>query len=1094
MCDNQIIYFQMKNRLLLLALFTLFSSVTVLAQSKFVIRGRVLSGDDKQPIMGANIIELDEAERFINGTITDFNGNFTFEVTSSNARIKVSFIGYKSQDLLVNNRPIINVTMQPDVEQLQEVAVVADVVSDDNPLRAIPRRNMTGASSRVDLTQMEEIGVSSADEALQGQIAGVDIVMNSGDPGSGSSIVIRGMGSLGASKPLIVVDGIPQDTKIDDDLDLASADAEDIGELVSISPTSIASIEVLKDAAETAPYGSKGADGVLLITTKRGTRGKPVFRYSYKYTGYTQPTEIPMLNGDEYVMLQLEELFAPEGNSLDIPEELAFDPTYKDYYNYSQNTDWLEEIRDQSPFAHDHNFEVSGGGDKTRYYSSVGYLDQDGTSLNTNLKRLSTLIKLTYNVSSNLRFDAKFDFTNTDRSYTPDIEYKKDKYRSVKAMAYMKAPNMSIYEYDSNGNSTGEFFNPIESYQGDGYTFFNPVALATLSEGKIAQNQIAPTFTVTYNVNNHLRYSGTVSYKFISEKSSKFIPYSAIGASWVDEKNNNSFENDLSAAQLYSRNQLVYNNVFAGKHTMVLSATWETSQVDNTKFGSEVTLTPSTSFKDPSSNSVLQGLSSSYDQGRDMGGLISGNYVFDDRYIFNGSLRFDGNSQFGDAKRWGKFPALSAGWRMSNENFMKGLSFVEDFKWRLSYGVSGKAPGTAYGRFAIYDAPSTSAYIYNSIIVPKNIQLTQLRWQKVSQVNFGADMSLLEKGKLFVKFDIYHKVTTDLVHKNYKIPSTSGFANFARYNGGELQNKGYDIEMNYRIINSKIWKFSVGANTAKNINSYESLPDNYVLVKDSEMSNGKYPRKAVLGEPIGSFYGVKYLGVYSRTSDIQALDDNGKQLYDLAGKPIELSYQTGGNTGRFEQGDAIYEDINNDGRIDNYDVTYIGDSSPDFMGGFNTSLSYKNLRLSLGFYGRLGQDIVNRTAINTQNMSGSENQSKAVLHRWRKPGDGENYLVLPRAYKGHRVNYLGSDRFIEDGSYVRLNNVSLKYDVPKEYCSRIGLKTVSVALNLRKLYTWTNYSGQDPEVKIGSDPFWMGEDDARTPPSRQITFNLNVSF
>lgn len=1084
----------MKNRLLLLALFTLLGSVTVLAQSKFIIRGRVMSGDDKQPIMGANIIELDEAERFINGTITDFNGNFTFEVTSSNARIKVSFIGYKSQDLMVNNRPIINVTMLPDVEQLQEVAVVADVVSDDNPLRAIPRRNMTGSSSKVDLTQMEEIGVSSADEALQGQIAGVDIVMNSGDPGSGSSIVIRGMGSLGASKPLIVVDGIPQDVTIDDDLDFASADAEDIGELVSISPTSIASIEVLKDAAETAPYGSKGADGVLLITTKKGTRGKPVFRYSYKFTGYKQPAEIPMLNGDEYVMLQLEQLFAPSGQSLDIPDELAFDPTYIDFYNYSQNIDWLEEIREQSPTANDHNFEVSGGGDKTRYYSSVGYLDQSGTSLNTNLKRLSTLIKLTYNVSSNLRFDAKFDFTNTDRMYTPDIEYESRKFRSVKAMAYIKAPNMSIMEYDSYGNQTGEYFNPIESYQGDGYGYFNPVALAQLSEGKIGQNQIAPTFTVTYNIDNHLKYTGTVAYKFLSKKSGTFIPYNAIGASWVDKKNNSNGESDLSAAQLYTRNQLIYNNVFAGKHTVVLSGTWETSQKDNTNFYVGTTLSPSTSFRDPASNSVIDGLSSSFDQGRDLGGLISGNYVYDDRYIFNGSIRVDGNSQFGDDKRWGTFPSLSAGWRMSNENFMKGLNFVEDFKWRMSYGVSGKAPGTAYGRFATYGTPSNSAYIYNPIIVPQNIQLTKLRWQKVSQVNFGADMSFLEKGKLFVKFDLYHKVTTDLVHKDYDIPTSSGFSKLARYNGGELRNKGYDIEMNYRIINTKIWKFSVGANTSKNINSYEALPDNYVLVKDENLDNAKYPRKAVLGEPIGSFYGVKYKGVYSRTSDIHALDNNGKQLYDLAGKAVELSYETAGATGTFEQGDAIYEDLNNDGRIDNYDVTYIGDSNPDFMGGLNTSLSYKNVRLSLGFYGRLGQDIVNRTAINTQNMSGIDNQSKAVLHRWRKPGDGENYLVLPRAYRSHKSNYLGSDRFIEDGSYIRLNNVSLKYDVPKEFCDRINLKTVSLAINVRKLYTWTNYSGQDPEVRIGSDPFWMGEDAARTPPSRQITFNLNVSF
>lgn len=272
------------------------------------------------------------------------------------------------------------------------------------------------------------------------------------------------------------------------------------------------------------------------------------------------------------------------------------------------------------------------------------------------------------------------------------------------------------------------------------------------------------------------------------------------------------------------------------------------------------------------------------------------------------------------------------------------------------------------------------------------------------------------------------------------------------------------------------------------------LPENFELIKDGDIANGKFPRKAVIGQPVGSFYGLKYLGVYATKADVQALDADGNQIYDLAGDPLPMTFSAGGANGTFAAGDAIYADLNHDGQIDNYDATFIGNSNPDFMGGFNGNLNYKNLKFSLGFYSRIGQDIVNQVAINTQNMAGRDNQSKAVLHRWRKSGDGESYFVLPRAYSGHRSNYIGSDRFVEDGSYVRLNFVSLKYDVPKEFVTRLGLQTLSLSINVRRIYTWTSYSGQDPEVGLSNDAFWMSADNARTPPSKQFTFNLNLSF
>ena len=473
----------------------------IVAAGQSLIRGTVTDSEDNSRIIGATVTEYDKDRRIIAGTITDFNGNYNLRVTNPLSIIIISYIGYTSYEFTIDGRAVIDIQLKPSSIQMEEVVITAESGS-VNALTGVAQRDITGSQVRIDMSETRNLGATSADEALQGQISGLDIV-SSGNPGGGSQIVIRGLSSLGGSKPLIVVDNIPQDIRVDPTFDFGSADQEDIGSLVNISPQDIKSIDVLKDAASTAVWGSKGADGVLLITTQRGARGNTQFEYTSRYTINTQPPPIPMLNGDEYIMMQLEQWHNAYG-LFNIPPELAYSKDYADFYNYNKNTDWVDAIS-QTGFISDQYFKVSGGGDKTRYFASVNYQNNLGTTINTSLNRLSTRINLDYNLSSKIKFSVSFNYTNS---------IKEDNYavngQNVRSMAYTKAPNMSIWEYDVNGNPTGEYFTPIYSYQGDGNRFFNPVAVANLSVNDVNENQVENSFVLIYNITPWLRFMQTI--------------------------------------------------------------------------------------------------------------------------------------------------------------------------------------------------------------------------------------------------------------------------------------------------------------------------------------------------------------------------------------------------------------------------------------------------------------------------------------------------------------------------------------------------------------------------------------------------------
>jgi TonB-linked SusC/RagA family outer membrane protein len=1069
----------------LILLLALYSFAVAYSQQETVIRGRVIDKRERISVIGANVIEYDKDNRVINGTVCDVNGDFVLALKDRNNVIKVVMIGYNTKTITPGAAGTLTIELDPKDIQVGEVVVTARK-KEELSLTNIEDRDVASARVKVDVMDMRESGAISATDALQGKVSGLDIISSSGDPGAGAQIVIRGLSSMGNSSPLIVIDGIPQD-KMSSSFSLASADQEAISNQLNIPLQDIKSIEVLKDAASTAIYGAKGADGVLLIETFKGRLGKVQFDYTYKGSFNFQPPAIPMLNGDEYVMLQLEEWHNYKG-VFDIPPEIAYDKDYAGFYNYAANTDWLAELT-KVGVTHDNYFNITGGGEKTRYFTSFSYVDEGGTTVNTRSKNFSSRVNLDYFLSKKILFSVQFSYNNINRQRNIDISKEGSGSRNVREMAYIKAPNMSIWEYDAYGNNTGEYFSPITSYQGDGQYYFNPVAVARLGKNTENNNNLQNNFTISYTISKWLKFRETLSFQFNGSKSKKFLPYNALGTDWLAWTVNKAEEGNSMSTSIQTESQFSFDSPFdSSDHEISGALTWITDQSSNEWMNIQSNKIPSVDIQDPAINGQINYIGTGSQEARNVGGVVNLNYKYKDRYMLQGILRADAYSSFGSNHRWGLFKGASAGWRFSEEPLLGNLNFLGESMLRLSWGVTGREPNTTYGRFATYT--SSSDYMLYPGVVNTQIQLNNLQWESVTSWNGGLEMNLFND-RIYIEGEIYNKITTSLSFKDYAIPTSSGFDKLLFLNGGELENNGWELMLEYKMIRKKDLKISLDFNTSHNVNSFRAFPDNFNREKSTSIGNGEYPLRIEVGQPIGSFFGFRYLGVYPSDADAVAYDADGNVLVDFEGRAIPMTYK---GTYPFKGGDAKYEDINHDGKIDLNDVVYIGDSNPDFVGGFGTSVLYKNLTFSCMFHYRVGFDIVNGIAIQTQGMNNRNNQSKAVLNRWRAQGQDEPGM-LPRAYMDHPANNLGSDRYVEKGDYLRLLNVIVGYKFKQEICKKFNLRSLGVTFSARKLMTFTNYSGQDPEIgQNAADPFWMGVDYANTPPPRVYTVAVSLGF
>lgn len=1065
----------------------LLCSVSMMAQTK-VITGKVTEvlGGSKEPIMGANVVLVNNQGRYVKGTVTDFEGNYNLQVPSDtkNLKIRVSYIGMKTITVNYTGQTTQNFNMEG-ATTIQEVKVVGQRGGRDN--MGITRMEQTSSVQKIDLSEIVETSpVTSVEEALQGQIAGLDINLG-GDPGARSSIRIRGTSSLSASnEPLIVIDGVPQDVDISEDFNFATANEEDFGALLNIAPANIESIEVLKDASATAIYGTKGANGVLLINTKRGAMGKTKFSFSSKFTIKDEPDAIPLLNGAQYVSMMQDAIWnaanakgvssaANEMNMLFNNAELNYDSTFRYYDEYNVDTDWLEAVK-QNAIITDNNFSMTGGGEKAVYKLNLGYYDEQGTTVGTGVQRLSAGMKITYNFSDRLRVRTDFNFSNTNKDANV--------LDNARSMAMQKMPNLSPYYIDDvTKQSTGIYFTPEEDFQGSYSSNYNPVAMVNEGYNKTTQRNEKMTITLEYDFPFNLQYAGWVSMNMNTTKNKKFLPQVATGVLWTSANANRSTDATSDAFSLQSENKLIYNNTFAEKHKIIATGLVKTNDSQSFSYSSSTYGNASANLSDPVVGSVVASSGSGNSERRSIMFIGQAVYSYDNRYVLRATVNREGNSTMGKDKRWGTFPAFGLAWNAEQEHFWSESvkKWLTTAKLRLGYGWSGTSPSGASIYLGAYK--SLGQYMDMAAIVPDRMQLDNLKWETTREMDFGIDLRLFDK--LNFTIDYYDKQTSDMLLKDTKLPVTTGYSSVKYINSGKMSNKGIEMRFDVEVFRNKSWTVSVNANVSRNVNKVKELPSTWIMDNYS-FGNGNYALRIVENAPVGAFYGYRYLGVYQNTAETYARNAEGGIMYDWQGQAITMK----NGTEQVYPGDAKYEDINHDGVINENDIVYLGNANPKFFGGGGFQVRWKQLTLTTFFYGRYGQKVINGARISLENMRGKQNQSTAVLHRWRAEGDQTD---IPRALYGMGYNYLGSDRFVEDASFLRLKTLSLSYNLPKKWLKSLGINKLNIFATGYDLFTWTGYKGQDPEVKMPS-PTSLVKDSSTTPVSKRYAFGINLDF
>jgi len=1066
------------------------------AQKPAIIKGHIIDSRTQSSMMYVNIVEIDKNGRFVSGTVSDINGNYVFKVSNDKNPLQASFIGYIKQSIQINGRSKVDIQLDPDDKSLGEVRIEGTKLGNDGYTKV---RDRATSVARIDFKDMKSLMTTTVEDMLQGRFGNVDISSMSGDPGAGLNIRIRGTATLNArNSPLIVINGIPYDATIDPDFDFGSADVEKFGNLIDVSPEDIESIEVLKDAASTAAWGSKASNGVLMIKTKRGIKSKPIFEYTFKNTTGWEPAPIPMLDGAGYARLITEEQYNWQRNDFATNplyakdyQQIAYDPEWDQYYNYSQNTNWVKEITHVSN-TKQHDFSVRGGGDKTKYNMSVGFFDEGGTTIGNELKKLNLRSSLDYDLSSKLQFKSDIMFTRYDQNNTYDAE---DNAfwpgNLVRSVAYRRMPNLSVYNRDTlNIFTPGDYFIPTSTLQGNAGTGnYNPVAFANLGVNHQLKDNTRALFTTRYSIMPNLIWNATVTLDIFDNKREKFLPYEAIGYNYADGISNRATNEFTKKSTIYTVNQVIYNPKTGPNHDLSFQGQFDTEETTERWFKTETSQSASPDMQQPVGDKHLNTFGSSISQYRSMGFFGSASYKYMDKYIFMVGAKYEGNSKFAPESRWGLFPTVSGAWRINKENFLKDVKWINDLKLRASWGESGNAPDQNYLYWNSYNAGSGLSYMDMQGVEPGGLEKTSLKWETIRQINPGLSFLALDN-RLNIEIDYYKKTTLDLYLKDSGIPTSTGFGSLSR-NNGSLENRGAEFTMDYTIVRKKDWSLNFNLNLSTNKNVVLALPDNYSTEYGDMLTNGQYKISIQPGQSMGGFFGYRYLGTYTTSDDAVVRDVKGNPIYGL-NKDVPLRMTMGGTSGYvFEGGDARYDDINHDGKIDELDLVYLGDLNPKFMGGTGFRVQYKGFILNTFFYAKVGQKIINQTRMDTEKMYGYDNQSTATNWRWRRDGD---ITDMPRALYNRGYNWLGSDRFVEDGSYIRLKSLSLSYLFDPKVCRTLRVKDLKVYCTAYNLYTWTKYSGQDPDVSQPNKPDTLPKDESRTPPSQKFMIGVNVTF
>lgn len=1127
--------------------------------------------DEIDVIMGANVVEKDKNNRIVSQTVTDMNGNFTMNIKDPNNTLIISFMGYKSFSQKVGSKNVFKVTLQDNVKTMQEVVVKGKQNAPTTGLE-IPAREYSGVAQKFSMDDVAGLSFESVDQALQGQIAGLDIVPNSGNLGSGTTMRLRGTTTInGNAQPLIVVNDhifeLPEDAQ---NVNFETMDNEEqFSTLLNVNPEDIESITILKDAASAAKWGMRGSNGVIEIKLRRGHKGPTNVAFNYKFDGTWQPDGYKMLNGDGYTMMLKEAYYNPNQVPTSITE-LDYNMEYPFIYNhYSHNTDWVDAV---TKFGKQHKYYVylSGGGDRATFRISAGYDKSTGTIIGQKLDRFSTTSALDYYVSDRIKFSSNISltFTTNHKNYGNDIL----------ARAYNAMPNMSIYEYDVNGNVTGNYFNmlPLAATYGtsstgrlpqngyrtsyelrDQFVNGNPVARAMKAWWKQKQYNLTPQFSVEYKLlgkesdQHRLNYVGDVQLNIYNTSNDNYCPSELKPMDWVWGGDNaadltsnerNVVSNDeYKSLEFTTRHDLRYYSAFKNKdHSLSGLVRFEMATGSSSSQNLGLWNAPD-GITDPTVVALLQSAGSNNSEWRSHSFYEQIHYAYKGKYNLDATLRTDGSTSFGAGHKYGTFPSVGARWNISDEGFMQwSKKWLSMLAFRPTWGITGNTGGSGSDQYNKY---STSGYYAgHQVIKPENLSLTQLKWEKTKQWNLGFSLGLLND-LLNFELEVYNKKTTDLLMNDLRIASANGFTSLSKANVGVLRNKGWELNA-YTSKFAKVGKFSMKlrGNIAQNFNEVEEM-DPLILealngAETYQPGNLSYNNRVQIGNALGSIYGLRYKGVYRydydhngyTTASISsygyaevnntgydaqgnpintaaaaqrrhenftcpiAYDADGNMLTDAKGIPLPMYYcYNESYRKQFQGGDAIYEDVNHDGQIDRYDMVYLGNSNPKCNGGFGFTLFYGRFSLNTGFNFRVGNKIINLARANYESMRSNTNQSYATTWRWRKNGDE---TVIPRALTNvngyESYNSLPSDRYVENGNYLRLQYVQLRYEFNPQKLKKYGIRQLTLSASANNVWCWSKYTGVDPDVS--PQGFSVSTDNSRTPRTKSFTCSANLSF
>lgn len=875
----------MNNVKYLLTLVLCFCFTAVLAQRR--ISGHVWSSEG--PVIMANVIEVDKDNRNVSATQTDASGNFSMTIKNAANKLRISYIGYVTKELPIGGTSVFRVELKSK-GALSEAVVSAERRVTTNGF-SIPEREISVAQQSLNMDEMEGLSFETAGEALQGQIAGLDIVANSGNLGAGTSMRLRGVSSInGDQEPLIVVDNYILEDYNSDELDFSDMEnSEQFATLLQVNPDDIQSINVLKDAAATAIWGSRGANGVIEIKTRRGKRGKTKVNFSYRFSGSWQPEGMKMLDGDGYTMMLKEAYFNP--NQSDVASgiiELMYRPDYTAYYgNFSQNTDWIDEVT-QFGQAHNYGISIEGGGEKATFRVSGSYDHETGTIIEQSLDRFTSRLALDYYVSDRIKFSSNFALT-----YTKNNKNLEEGGVSILSRAYQAMPNMTVYrqEWDPVSRTyvqSDQFYQMYPSasaaglvsptsglssyYLSDMVSNGNPVAWARLAWAQQSTYTINPQFQLEYKLlgkdeeETQLNYTGEVYMNSYTETYNTYKPGALNSATWQDKINKTS-NKEYKSLDFQTRHTLIFRPWFGTPdHSLQVLGRFEMRTTDNSQQYMESTGVVG-GITDPNVEAYLNSLSTSTGKGHSMSVTGSLHYAYKSKYMFDFTIRGDGSTKFGSGNKWGFFPGISGRWNISDESFFRPLRGDEG-KYISMLGVSGGwgvGGNASFGDNLMYNNyASIGSYLGSTAIAPSNLRLTLIQWEKTKSWNIGVKLGLF-KDLLNFDLNVYDRRTSDLLMSNVGIPSSTGFSALDWANVGSLRNNGWELYFNTgRIFNVGKFSMVVKFNLAQNVNRITSM-DETVLASmnpDFENKNEEWMSRVQIGNALGGIYGFRNLGVY----------------------------------------------------------------------------------------------------------------------------------------------------------------------------------------------------------------------------------------